>query len=177
MAEFQYNNHVHSVTQQTPFMLDMGRNPQMGFEPNLTKSRVETVNEFKERMERSLDEAKSVLAKAKNDMAQYYNQCCIPAPEYQVGDQVFLDVSDIKTTHSSSKLTHRYLGLYAIQRKVGQNAYQLRLPSSMARLHPVFNVIKLLPVPDDPIPGKRNRPPPPPKIVGGEEHYEVVLRS
>jgi hypothetical protein len=43
----------------------------------------------------------------------------------------------------------------------------------MARLHPVFNVIKLLPVPDDPIPGRKSRPPPPPEIVGREEHYVV----
>ena len=33
MAEFQYNNHVHSGTQQTPFLLDSGRHPCMGFEP------------------------------------------------------------------------------------------------------------------------------------------------
>jgi hypothetical protein len=34
MAEFQYNNHIHASTQQTTFMLDTGRNPQMGFEPH-----------------------------------------------------------------------------------------------------------------------------------------------
>jgi hypothetical protein len=154
-------------------MLDTGQNPRMGFEPNLTESRVETVNKFKERMERSLEEAKLALSKAKDDMARYYNQHRIPAPEYLVGDRVFLDASDIKTTRPSAKLVHKYLGPYAIQWKVGQNAYRLRLPSSMARLHPVFNVIKLLPVPDDPIPGRQSRPPPPPEIVGGEEHYVV----
>ena len=25
LVEFQYNNHMHSATQQTPFMLDTGR--------------------------------------------------------------------------------------------------------------------------------------------------------
>jgi hypothetical protein len=34
LAEFQYNNHVHSATQQTPFMLDSGRHPRMVFEPH-----------------------------------------------------------------------------------------------------------------------------------------------
>jgi len=33
MAEFQHNNHVHSATQQSPFLLDTGRVPCMGFEP------------------------------------------------------------------------------------------------------------------------------------------------
>ena len=63
LAEFQYNNHIHSATQQTPFMLDTGRHPQMGFEPGRTDSRVETVNEFKDRMEKSLEEAKSAWQK------------------------------------------------------------------------------------------------------------------
>jgi len=33
MAEFQHNNHVHSATQQPPFLLDTGHIPRMGFEP------------------------------------------------------------------------------------------------------------------------------------------------
>jgi len=33
MAEFQHNNHIHSATQQPPFLLDTGRLPHMGFEP------------------------------------------------------------------------------------------------------------------------------------------------
>jgi len=33
MAEFQHNNHVHSATQQPPFLLDTGCIPRMGFEP------------------------------------------------------------------------------------------------------------------------------------------------
>jgi hypothetical protein len=49
----------------------------------------------------------------------------------------------------------------------------------MSRIHPVFHIVKLKPVPPDPIEGRRVRPPPPPEIVGGEERYEVeeVLNS
>ena len=43
----------------------------------------------------------------------------------------------------------------------------------MSCLHPVFNVVKLIPAPKDPIPGRRAEPPPPPKLVDGEEHYVV----
>ena len=43
----------------------------------------------------------------------------------------------------------------------------------MIRIHPVFNVVKLLPVPDDPILGQQTEPPPPPEIVDGDEHYVV----
>jgi len=69
LAEFSYNNHVHSSTQQTPFLLDTGQHPQMGFEPHQPPSRVEAVNEFTNRMKDTLEEAKSALAKVKDDMA------------------------------------------------------------------------------------------------------------
>ena len=54
-----------------------------------------------------------------------------------------------------------------------RNAYQLILPRSMARLHPVFNVVKLLPAPEDPFLGWKVQLLLPPEIVDGEEHYEV----
>src|SRR5437016_2543538 len=82
LAEFSYNNHVHSSTQQTPFLLDTGRHPRMGFEPHQPPSKVEAVNEFTDRMKSALEEAKSALAKAKDDMARYYNQRRTPAPVY-----------------------------------------------------------------------------------------------
>ena len=60
-----------------------------------------------------------------------------------------------------------------IEHRVGPSVYRLRLPRSLNRLHPVFPVVKLLPAPKDPIPGRWNKPPPDPILVDGEEHYEV----
>ena len=59
--------------QHTPFLLDTGRHPWMGFEPHQPLSKVEAVNEFTDRMKNTLEEAKSALAKAKDDMTRYYN--------------------------------------------------------------------------------------------------------
>jgi hypothetical protein len=139
LAEFQYNNHVHSSTQHPPFLLQTGRLPRMGFEPNQRPSKVESVNEFTNRMRSTLDEAKAALAKSKDDMARYYNQRRTPAPEYHPGDKVYLDGSDITTTRLSRKLSHKRLGPFSIVRKVGNGAYRLCLPPSMKRIHPVFN--------------------------------------
>jgi hypothetical protein len=82
----------------------------MGFEPNEAPSHMETVNEFRDQMASTLEEAKLALAKAKNDMAQYYNHCCTLALVYEIGDMVYLDSQDIHTTWPSQKLAHRYLG-------------------------------------------------------------------
>jgi len=61
IAEFQHNNHVHSTTQQPPFLLDTGRIPHMGFEPSQAPFRLETVNKFTERMKSAMEEAKSAI--------------------------------------------------------------------------------------------------------------------
>jgi len=98
----------------------------------------------------TLEEAKAALAKSKDDMTLYYNQKHTPAPEFKVGDMVFLDASDIQTTQPSRKLSHRRLGPFPIDSQVGNGAYRLCLPPSMGRLHPVFNVVKLSLVPLDP---------------------------
>ena len=97
-AEFQYNNHIHSATQNIPFLLDTGRIPQMGFEPNQQRSHLKSVNKFKEQMEDAQKEAKVALAKSKDDMAKYYDWRRTPAPDYQPGDKVYLDASNICTT-------------------------------------------------------------------------------
>ena len=86
---------------------------------------------------------------------------------------MYLVVSDICTTHPSQKLVHCYLGPFTIVQKVRRNAYWLRLLTSMSCLHPVFNVIKLLPTPSNPIPGRKASPSPLPEIVDREEHYVV----
>ena len=43
----------------------------------------------------------------------------------------------------------------------------------MRRLHPVFPVVKLFPLPPDPFPTRRQPPPPDPEVIDGENHYEI----
>jgi hypothetical protein len=105
-GEFHYNNCVHSLTQQTPFMLDTGRNPRMGFEPQQPWSTLESVNEFAERMALGIEEAKAALTKAKDEYTMYYNCRREPAPVFAPGDKIWLDGSGIATNRPSSKLSH-----------------------------------------------------------------------
>ena len=151
----------------------------MGFEPHQPPSHFEAVNEFTDQMKDTLEETKSVLAKAKDNMAQYYNCHHSPAPSFSPSDMVYLDSEDIQTTRPSKKLSHHCLGPYLVERHVGKYAYRLVLPSPMRHLHPVFNVMKLSPAPDDLIVGRCRNPQPPPELVDGEEEYivEKILNS
>jgi len=173
IAEFQHNNHVHSATQQPPFLLDTGRIPHMGFELRRDPSSLETVNEFTKRMESTTEEAKSAICKAQEDMTRYYNRRRSLAPMFQPGDRIYLDTSDIKTTCPSLKLSHRRLGPFEIEHQVGPLAYRLKLPHGLRQLYPVFNMVKLSTAPDDPIPGRKPHAPPPPIVVDGEPEWEV----
>jgi hypothetical protein len=173
LVEFGYNNHIHSSTQQTPFMFDTGRHPRMGFEPHQPRSHIESVNEFVDRMAKTLEETKSALVKAQDEYKMYYDRRRGPAPDFAPGDMVWLDSTDIRTTRPSAKLGYRRLGPFEVERRVGHGAYKLKLPRSLSRLHPVFPVVKLSPAPPDPIPGRRPAPPPDPELIDGEPEFEV----
>jgi len=95
LAEFQHNNHVHSTTQQPLFLLDTRKLSHIGFEPQQNLSSLETVNEFMERIKTVIEEAKSAIRKAQDNMKRYYNQQRTLVPVFKPGDKVFLDTSDI----------------------------------------------------------------------------------
>ena len=98
---------------------------------------------------------------------------------YKPGDQVYLDVSDIKMTRPSPKLSHCQLGPLEIECQVGPLAYCLKLPHRIRQLHPVFNVIKLSAALEDPILERKPQALPPPIVINGEEEWEVeeILNS
>ena len=102
----------------------------------------------------------------------YYNWKRVPALEIQPGDKVFVDAWNLQTTWPSQKLNYRFIGPYTVERKVGNNAYQVKLPPSMNRVHLVFHVVKLKLAPQDPI-GRHVQPPPDPVVIGGEPEYKV----
>ena len=164
---------THSTTQQPLFLLDTGQIPYMGFELRQNPSGLETVNEFTERMKSATEEAKSAIRKAQEDMTQYYNQKRTPAPMFKLGNWVYLDMLDIKTTCPSLKLSHHRLGPFKIERQVGPLAYCLKLPHGMRQLYPVLNVVKLSVTPEDPIPGRKPQALPPPIVVNREVEWEV----
>jgi len=145
----------------------------MGFELRQNPSGLETVNEFMERMKSATEEAKSAIHKAQEDMMWYYNQKRTLAPVFKPEDWVYLDMSDIKTTYLSLKLSYCRLGPFEIERQVGLLAYCLKLPHRMRQLHPVFNIVKLSTALEDPIPGRKLQALLPPIVINGEEEWEV----
>ena len=90
----------------------------------------------------------------------------IPAPKFEVGDELWLLPKNLKMTQPSSKLDLKRLGKFRITKKVSSHAYKLQLLASM-KVHPVFHVSLLEPAASDPLPGQL-QPLPLPVIIDEE---------
>jgi hypothetical protein len=143
IAEFAYNNQVHSSTHQTPFQLDSEQDPCLGTEP-IHSGMIEATLDFITHMWKATDEAQSTLWKAAEDMAHFYDAHRAEAPEYIAGDQVWLDARDISTDQPTRKPSDKWLGPYKVNKVISHSAICLKLPTSM-KIHPVFHVSKLRP--------------------------------
>jgi len=126
-----------------------------------------------ERMRTTIEEVKSMICKAQDNMKRYYDRRRTPAPVFKPSDKVFLDASDIWTTHPSQKLSHQRLGPFVVKRQIGPMAYRLRLPHWIKQLHPVFNIVKLTLALDNLITGQKIEDHPPPIVIDREAEWEV----
>jgi hypothetical protein len=112
-------------------MINTGRHPHMGFKPQQAQSKLESVNEFTDRMAKRQEEAKAALMNARDKYTMYYNCQCEPAPIFTPGKKVWLDGSDIVTNQPLSKLSHHRLGPFSIKAHIRHGAYHLALPPQL----------------------------------------------
>jgi hypothetical protein len=146
MAEFAYNNAVHDSIAISPNEARYGitlathqgivGDPPRGEIPH-AKDRAKDLTKIREKLENS-------WRRTKESQAKWYNKNHMPTT-YKVGDQVLLSSKNIKTIRSNQKLDHRFLGPFLIIKKIGNQAYKLRLPPKYSRLHDVFHVSLLKP--------------------------------
>jgi hypothetical protein len=72
-------------------MVDTGRHPCIGFEPQQPCPNLESVNEFAAHMAQGLEEVKAALTKVKDEYTMYSNCQHKPAPVFTPVDRVWLD--------------------------------------------------------------------------------------
>jgi len=101
-----------------------------------------------------------------------------PAPDFKVGDQVYVKAKYFRSTQPSKKLSEKNLGPYTIIAQVGSLSFTLHLPDSMCTVHPVFHISQLkLAIPNTIL--NWIQPPPPPVEVDGELEFKIseILNS
>lgn len=174
LAEFSYNNSIHSSTKHTPFESTYGFHPRFSLASSPPPGISASSEDFAHSLQQLHQQLQAEITLAQQQQAVFYNNKHRPTPTYHPGDYVFLSAKNIKTTRPSSKFDHARIGPFKILSAVGSHAYKLELPSSM-QVHPVFHVNLLTPrdkpfCPDIP---SRVADPLPPIEVEGETHYEV----
>jgi len=95
MAEFAYNNKIHSSTKVSLFEANNSWSLRMEFE--LRKKReFEGVKKFAKKMKEMQNEAKAVLIKMQEEMRRYINKKRREAVEYKVEDLVLFSTRELK---------------------------------------------------------------------------------
>jgi len=144
MAEFTYNNKVHSSTQTLPFKANYGQDPRMGFEGK-KKGKYVGVEKFVEKMKEIQEEVKVALEKVQEDIKKYADRKRAEVEEYKVGDLVMLSTKDLKyqmVGRRTEKLIERFVGPYKIKKIISTNVVELEL-SSIVKIHLVVNISRI----------------------------------
>src|SRR3984885_2813236 len=97
----------------------------------------------------------------------------LPAPDFRIGQNVFVSAEHIRTTRPAKKLSEEYLGPFEIIAKPGTHSFTLWLPEHLHAIHPVFHISQLEPETPNQIPN-REQPTPPPVIIDDELKYEIA---
>ena len=124
-------------------------------------------------MDKIREEAASSLKRAAETMKHFYDRKRTDSRDYKVGDQVYVEATNISTMRPAKKLDDKRYGPFEIIEKVGLSSYKLKLPDTW-KIHPVFNEALLTPYHPPEFPTQEKPPPPPPiQVPEGHVEYEV----
>ena len=134
--EFAYNNALSTTTSVSPFFANKR------YHLNITvHTECDIASFWACDFTIDFNELQSTL-KAEISIAQQHYQKSAnirrsPAPDFKVGDKVFVKAQFFWTTWLLKKLSEKYLGSYKIISQSGTLSFTLHLPESMCSVHPV----------------------------------------
>jgi hypothetical protein len=171
LAEFAYNNAPSATTGVSPFFANKGYHPNISIHPerDLSSARARDYAIDLDELHQFLREEMSLAQARYQGPADARRK---PAPDFKVGEQVFVKAKYFRSTRPSKKLSEKNLGPFDIIARPSTHSFTIRLPDAMRSVHPVFHVSQLEPATPNTIPN-RIQPPPPPVLVDGEPEYEI----
>jgi hypothetical protein len=165
LAQYIHNLWMNEMTKQTPFNLLIGGLPVSHYlmtkEQRSEDDRMDRIHEMRSRAQEAITKAQDIL---RNKKGTNYKP-------YQEQDQVWLEATNLKTTHPTAKLAPKRYGPFTIKKKVSDVIFQLELPHQW-KIHNVFHASLLTPYIGTELHGP-NYPEPPLEIVKGDPEFEV----
>ncbi len=144
-AEFAYNNSRHSAIGMSPFKATYGYDPNMGF-PSTTESSVPSASNSVNKLIDLHKSCQQKMADSQETAKKYYDKRHSDAPDYYLGQQVYLRNKNLGKGASSGKFAPKYLGPFQIIDKISPLAFKLRLPDTLKNIHDVFHASLLKPI-------------------------------
>jgi hypothetical protein len=172
--EFAHNARQHSATGKSPFEVWYGYQPEF-IPPINFATNIPTVEEHLHTLEQIRKEVTAALSVAAEVMK--HSQPSNATYTVKVGDLVWLEGTNVHTTHPKAKLAPQRHGPFKVIATWGVNC-KLQLPKTW-RIHPVFHNSLISPYHETMAHGPNFTKPPPDIIKGEDDHYEVktILQS
>jgi hypothetical protein len=165
LAQYVHNSWMNKTTKQTPFNLLIGGVPvshyPMTKDQLLEDKRMDHIHEMRSRAKEAITKAQDVM---KNKKGTNYKP-------YHEGDRVWLEATNLKTTHPTAKLAPKRYGPFTIKKRISDIVFQLELPHQW-KIHNVFHASLLTPYIETELHGP-NYPELPPEITEGDPEFEV----
>ena len=172
MAEFAFNNKMHTATKISPFQVNYEREPRMGF--NIRKKRKnEKAEEFVREIKERHEEARAALVKSQEEMKRQADRSKKEAEEYRVGNKVLISTKDFSMElikRATKKLMEKFIELYVVRKIVSENTVELEL-LALLRIYSVVNIRRIVKYREQV--EEQKKIPLPPVEVASEKEYKV----
>uniref|UniRef100_A0A803TSU7 Gypsy retrotransposon integrase-like protein 1 n=1 Tax=Anolis carolinensis TaxID=28377 RepID=A0A803TSU7_ANOCA len=139
-AELAFNSTIHSATNKTPFEVVYGYEiqplPQL---PRWTENEETEAGKWKTQMLECWSQVTASLKEAHKKYKAFADRKRVEGDKLDKGDLVWLSTQNIKLGLPSRKLGPKYIGPFRIQGVINEVTFQLALPKSLGKIHPVFH--------------------------------------
>ena len=145
LIEFAYNNSYQATIQMAPYEALYGRKCRSPLHWHEVGERKFLGPELVDLTSSAIEKIRGRMKTAQSRQKSYADVRRRPL-EFEIGDHVFLKIAPIKGVMwfgKKGKLSPRYIGPFEILNRVGEVAYRLALPPSLASVQNAFHVSML----------------------------------